>query len=189
MNSDLLYAVLGGLGQLGIKLEQELCVGKKILISLLTGGHMLWRVKWDLDEMFKGLSFKNGFIYKKDASFVDFLNRVRTEELKLYSKGLWDVCHLWLNLFWDDRMSAVASDEDADVFYTVGLLHSARNVEDAKTIDDQNKRILKLCDEFRINVNQYLPRYYKTKDEWMKHFGTKWSQFKEKNFVVIDPNS
>ncbi|GKF79554.1 cytokinin dehydrogenase 3, partial [Tanacetum coccineum] len=85
----------------------------------------------DLDEMFKGLSFKTGFIYKKDASFVDFLNRVRIEELKLHSKGLWDVCHPWLTLFvskshllefnqrvWDDKMSAVVSDEDADVFYT-----------------------------------------------------------------------
>lgn len=49
--------------------------------------------------MFKGLSFKNGFIFRKDVSFVDFLNRVRIEELKLHSKGLWDVPHPWLNLF------------------------------------------------------------------------------------------
>lgn len=49
--------------------------------------------------MFKGLSFKSGFIFKKDVTFVDFLNRVRTEELKLQSKGLWDVHHPWLNLF------------------------------------------------------------------------------------------
>ncbi|GJX34502.1 cytokinin dehydrogenase 3-like protein [Tanacetum coccineum] len=177
----------------------------------------------DLDEMFKGLRFKTRFIYKKDVSFVDFLNRVRIEELKLHSKGLWDVCHPWLNLFvskscllefnqrvfidilqkenkssgpfliypmnrkkWDDKMSAVVSDEDADVFYTVGLLHSARNVEDAKTIDDQNKRILKLCDEFGINVKQYLPRYYKTKEEWVKHFGAKWSHFEEKK-AKYDP--
>ncbi|PWA81255.1 cytokinin oxidase 3 [Artemisia annua] len=178
----------------------------------------------ELDEMFKGLSFKEDFIYKKDVSFIDFLNRVRIEELKLHSKGLWDFYHPWLNLFvpksrllefnqrvfidilqkenkssgpflvypmnnkkWDDRMSAVISDDEAaDVFYTVGLLHSARNVEDAKIIDDQNKRILKLCDEFGINIKQYLPRYYKTKEEWMKHFGAKWSHFEEKK-AKYDP--
>ena len=83
-------------------------------------------------------------------------------------------------------MSAVISDEDADVFYTVGLLHSARNVEDAKIIDDQNKKILKLCDEFGINIKQYLPRYYKTKEEWMKYFGSRWSHFEEKK-VKYDP--
>ncbi|GJZ19166.1 cytokinin dehydrogenase 3-like protein [Tanacetum coccineum] len=142
----------------------------------------------DLDEMFKGMRFKTGFIFKKDVSFIDFLNRVGIEELKLQSKELWDVCHPWLNLFvpksrllefnqrvfigilqkenkssgpflvylmnrrkWDDRMSAVVSDEDADVFYM-----------------------------------QYLPRYYKTKEEWMKHFGAKCSQFEEKK-AKYDP--
>ena len=49
--------------------------------------------------MFKGLSFKEGFIYKKDVSLMDCLDRVRIEELKLHSKGLWDVYHPWLNLF------------------------------------------------------------------------------------------
>ncbi|KAI3724808.1 hypothetical protein L1987_64575 [Smallanthus sonchifolius] len=53
----------------------------------------------ELDEMFNGLSFKTGFIFKKDVTFVDFLNRVRSEEVKLRSKGLWDVHHPWLNLF------------------------------------------------------------------------------------------
>ncbi|KAK9049957.1 hypothetical protein SSX86_031074 [Deinandra increscens subsp. villosa] len=133
----------------------------------------------ELDEMFTGLSFKTGFIFKKDVTYMDFLNRVRTEELKLQSKGLWDVHHPWLNLFipksrilnfnqrvfvdiikkenksagpflvypmtrkkWDSRMSAVISEEEGDVFYTVGLLHAAKNVEDCKIIEDQNKKIL-----------------------------------------------
>nr|XP_043631036.1 cytokinin dehydrogenase 3 [Erigeron canadensis] len=181
-------------------------------------------VNEELDEMFKGLSFETGFIFKKDVSFVDFLNRVRIEELKLQSKGLWDVPHPWLNLFvpksciqdfnqrvfigiiqkenkssgpflvypmnrkkWDARMSAIISEgDDDDVFYTVGLLHSARNVEDGKIIDDQNKRILELCDEIGIEVKQYLPQYYKTKEEWMKHFGAKWSLFEERK-AKYDP--
>ncbi|KAI3709666.1 hypothetical protein L2E82_39432 [Cichorium intybus] len=170
----------------------------------------------ELDEIFKDLSFKTGFIFKKDVSFVDFLNRVRIEELKLQSQGLWDVPHPWLNLFvpksgilefnqhvfidiiqkeakssgpflvypmkretWDDRMSATIPDEDEDVFYTIGLLHSARNTEDGKIIEHQNKRILKVCDEIGIKIKQYLPRHYTTKEEWMKHFGAKWSFFEE----------
>ncbi|GKD59540.1 cytokinin dehydrogenase 3-like protein [Tanacetum coccineum] len=286
MNSDLFYAVLGGLGQFGIITRARIVLQKapkrvkwvrmiyedfatftkdqEHLISLNQGPNYVegslimkkspannWRSSFfsildeakvnslalkqrksvdyrprkyqDLDEMFKGLSFKEEFIYKKDASFVDFLNRVRIEELKLQSKGVWDVCHPWLNLFvsksrlwefnqrvfidilqkenkssgpfliypmnrkkWDDRTSAVIPHEDADVFYTVGLLHSAKNVEDAKILDDQNKRILKLCDELGINIKQYLPRYYKTKEEWMKHFGAKWSHFEEKK-AKYDP--
>ncbi|KAJ0772323.1 putative cytokinin dehydrogenase [Helianthus annuus] len=177
----------------------------------------------ELDEMFKGLNFKSGFIFKKDVTFVDFLNRVRSEELKLQSKGLWDVHHPWLNLFipksgildfnqrvfvdiiqkenksagpflvypmnrkrWDYRMSSVISEEDGDVFYTVGLLHAARNVEDLKMIENQNKKILELCDEIGIKIKQYLPRYNDTKEEWMKHFGAKWSLFEERK-TKYDP--
>ncbi|KAJ0705643.1 putative cytokinin dehydrogenase [Helianthus annuus] len=178
----------------------------------------------ELDEMFNELSFKTGFIFKKDVTFVDFLNRVRTEEVKLRSEGFWDIDHHpWLNLFvpkshilefnqrvfvdiikkeskssgpflvypmnrkrWDYKTSAVICDEDVDIFYTVGLLHSARNVEDGKILDDQNKRILMLCDELGIKVKQYLPQYYKTKEEWMKHFGSKWSVFEERK-AKYDP--
>ncbi|XP_076957141.1 cytokinin dehydrogenase 3-like [Bidens hawaiensis] len=179
----------------------------------------------ELNEMFKGLNFKTGYIFKKDATFIDFLNRVRTEELKLQSKGLWDIHHPWLNFFipkscilefnqrvfidiiqrenksagpflvypmnrkkWDYRMSSVISDEDEgeDVFYTVGLLPSARNGEDLTTIENQNKRILKLCDEIGINIKQYLPRYYETKEEWMMHFGVQWGLFEERK-AKYDP--
>ncbi|KAI3754183.1 hypothetical protein L1987_53961 [Smallanthus sonchifolius] len=177
----------------------------------------------ELDEMLKGLSFKTGFIFKKDVTFVDFLNRVRTEELNLQSKGLWNVHHPWLNLFipksgildfnqrvfidiiqkenkssgpflvypmnrkkWDYRMSAVISEEDEDVFYTVGLLPAATNAENWKIIENQNNKILKLCDEIGIKIKQYLPRYYETKEEWMKHFGAKWSVFEERK-AKYDP--
>jgi len=49
--------------------------------------------------LLKGLSFVAGFMFEKDVSFVDFLNRVRSGEQKLHSQGLWDVPHPWLNLF------------------------------------------------------------------------------------------
>lgn len=39
------------------------------------------------------------FMFEKDVSYVDFLNRVRGGELKLQSQGLWEVPHPWLNLF------------------------------------------------------------------------------------------
>ncbi|KAJ0799666.1 putative cytokinin dehydrogenase [Helianthus annuus] len=83
-------------------------------------------------------------------------------------------------------MSSVISEEDEDVFYTVGLLHAARNVEDLKMIENQNKKILELCDEIGIKIKQYLPRYNETKEEWMKHFGAKWSLFEERK-AKYDP--
>lgn len=49
--------------------------------------------------MVKGLKYVGGFMFKKDVSFVEFLNRVRSGELELQSKGMWDVPHPWLNLF------------------------------------------------------------------------------------------
>ncbi|KAE7998539.1 hypothetical protein FH972_003076 [Carpinus fangiana] len=52
-----------------------------------------------LQNMFEGLSFIPGYKFEKDISYVDFLNRVRSGELKLQSQGLWDVPHPWLNLF------------------------------------------------------------------------------------------
>ncbi|KAL8265544.1 hypothetical protein R6Q59_023674 [Mikania micrantha] len=177
----------------------------------------------EINEMCKGLSFKNGFIFKKEATFMDFLNRVRIEELKLQSKGLWDVHHPWLNLFipksrifdfnqhvlvdilqkenrssgpfliyplirkkWDDNTSAIISEDHEDIFYTVGLLHATKSVEACNIIEDQNKKILKLCDEIGINIKQYFPRYYETKEEWMKHFGAKWSAFEERK-AKYDP--
>jgi cytokinin dehydrogenase len=49
--------------------------------------------------LLKGLSFLPGFVFEKNVSYVDFLNRVGSEEKILRSKGLWDIPHPWLNLF------------------------------------------------------------------------------------------
>ncbi|TKY72804.1 Cytokinin dehydrogenase 3 [Spatholobus suberectus] len=56
-------------------------------------------VDMELQVLLQGLSYIPGFYYEKDVSYVEFLNRVRSGELKLQSQGLWDVPHPWLNLF------------------------------------------------------------------------------------------
>ncbi|KAI4344522.1 hypothetical protein L6164_011739 [Bauhinia variegata] len=53
----------------------------------------------ELQDLLQGLSCIPGLYYEKKVSYVDFLNRVRSGELKLQSQGLWDVPHPWLNLF------------------------------------------------------------------------------------------
>ncbi|XVF48994.1 hypothetical protein PTKIN_Ptkin03bG0233000 [Pterospermum kingtungense] len=53
----------------------------------------------ELQQLLKGLGYMPGFMFEKDVLYVEFLNRVRSGELKLRSQGLWDVPHPWLNLF------------------------------------------------------------------------------------------
>ncbi|KAF8406882.1 hypothetical protein HHK36_006003 [Tetracentron sinense] len=178
-------------------------------------------VSEELHLLLQGLSFIPGFIFAKDVSYIDFLNRVRSGELKLQSQGLWDVPHPWLNLFvprsqildfdsgvfkgiilkqnkttgpilvyplnrnkWDDRMSATTPDED--IFYTIGLLQSS-GMHDWEYLEDQNKEILQFCDKAGIKIKQYLP-HYKTKGDWMNHFGPKWDKFQERK-IKFDPEA
>ncbi|KAF3564566.1 hypothetical protein DY000_02017525 [Brassica cretica] len=56
-------------------------------------------VNEEMEELSDSLNYERGFVYEKDVTYMDFLNRVRTGELKLKSKGQWDVPHPWLNLF------------------------------------------------------------------------------------------
>ncbi|KAL7095966.1 hypothetical protein ACP275_10G055900 [Erythranthe tilingii] len=76
---------------------------------------------------------------------------------------------------WDERMSAVIPDEE--IFYTLGLLHSC-GAQEAGIYEELNKEIIKFCEENEINIKQYLP-HYKSKEDWMKHFGRKWNTFQE----------
>ncbi|KAK8646469.1 hypothetical protein V6N13_120254 [Hibiscus sabdariffa] len=79
---------------------------------------------------------------------------------------------------WDCRSSVVTPDED--VFYLVALLRSALdNGEETHSLEyltNQNRQILKFCDDAGINVKQYLP-HYTTHEEWMDHFGNNWDRF------------
>ncbi|KAI5353800.1 hypothetical protein L3X38_006694 [Prunus dulcis] len=79
---------------------------------------------------------------------------------------------------WDQRSSVVTPDED--IFYLVALLRSALDTGDEthtlEHLTNQNRQILKFCDDAGIKVKQYLP-HYTTQEEWMDHFGDKWGQF------------
>ncbi|PWA67666.1 cytokinin oxidase 3 [Artemisia annua] len=80
---------------------------------------------------------------------------------------------------WDDRMSVVIPEDNDDMFYTVALLNSAGGTIDPAVIDKQNNDILEYCRKNGIMIKEYFP-HYKKKEEWMKHFGKKWSVFKER---------
>ena len=45
------------------------------------------------------LNFEPGFVFTKDVTYVQFLDRVGEEERALRSAGVWEVPHPWLNLF------------------------------------------------------------------------------------------
>ena len=78
---------------------------------------------------------------------------------------------------WDDRTSAVIPDEE-DIFYTVGFLHSS-TFNDWHIYDNQNKEILKFCENSGIEIKQYLPECT-TQERWKSHFGPKWRTFRER---------
>ncbi|KAL9675862.1 hypothetical protein QQ045_004070 [Rhodiola kirilowii] len=59
----------------------------------------VYSIDKDLQQVFQDMSYVGELVYTKDVSFVEFLNRVRSGELSLKSKGLWDVPHPWLNLY------------------------------------------------------------------------------------------
>ncbi|KAL6630090.1 hypothetical protein ACP70R_029855 [Stipagrostis hirtigluma subsp. patula] len=49
--------------------------------------------------MLEQLSFEPGFVFMKDVTYVQFLDRVSEEERVLRSASVWEVPHPWLNLF------------------------------------------------------------------------------------------
>lgn len=52
----------------------------------------------ELELLLQALNFEPGFQFKNDVAYMHFLNRVHEGELKLRSRGLWDVPHPWLNI-------------------------------------------------------------------------------------------
>lgn len=53
----------------------------------------------EVEELLKKLNYIPATEFTTDLPYVDFLDRVHKAELKLRSKGLWEVPHPWLNLF------------------------------------------------------------------------------------------
>ncbi|XP_062217301.1 cytokinin dehydrogenase 7-like [Phragmites australis] len=73
-----------------------------------------------MEALLEQLSFEPGFVFTKDVTYVQFLDRVRQEERVLRSAGAWEVPHPWLNLF---IPRSRILDFDAGVFK--GLLRGA----------------------------------------------------------------
>ncbi|XP_028210146.1 cytokinin dehydrogenase 3-like [Glycine soja] len=67
----------------------------------------------DVKLLVERLKFFPTFMFEKDVSYEEFLNRVHADELFLRSQGLWDVPHPWLNLF---VPASRISDFDEGVF-------------------------------------------------------------------------
>ncbi|KAB2604248.1 cytokinin dehydrogenase 4-like [Pyrus ussuriensis x Pyrus communis] len=71
-----------------------------------------------VDKTIKGLSFVPEFLFEQDVSYIDFLDRVHTEEENLRSLGLWEIAHPWLNIF---VPKSRISDIDSGVFRNILL--------------------------------------------------------------------
>ncbi|KAL2480159.1 Cytokinin dehydrogenase 3 [Abeliophyllum distichum] len=131
---------------------------------------------WDVPHPWLNLFVPKSHILDfNDGVFVDIIHRQKktTGPLLVYPTT---------KRVWDNKMSAVVPDED--IFYCVGLLHSG-SFDDWQDLDNQNNEILEFCDRAGIKMKQYLP-HYKSKEEWIKHFGPKWNTFQERK-AQFDP--
>ncbi|PKA61768.1 Cytokinin dehydrogenase 9 [Apostasia shenzhenica] len=52
----------------------------------------------EVDELLSRLRYIPSTLFQSEVSYLDFLDRVHVSEVKLRSKGLWEVPHPWLNL-------------------------------------------------------------------------------------------
>ncbi|KAL0694125.1 hypothetical protein Bca4012_061305 [Brassica carinata] len=174
-----------------------------------------------VDMLTKTLNYLPGFISMHDVTYFDFLNRVKAEEDKLRSLGLWEVPHPWLNLYvpksqildfhnvvvkdillkqnstsgltllyptyrnkWDNRMSAMVTDEE-DVVYVIGILPSVASSQNVPEVESVNDKIIRACKDSGIKIKQYLMHYTRQED-WVEHFGSKWSDFSKRK-DLFDP--
>ncbi|WJX36791.1 Cytokinin dehydrogenase 6 [Trifolium repens] len=56
-------------------------------------------VNQEVEKHLSHLNYISSTLFQTEVTYVDFLDRVHISEVKLRSKGLWDVPHPWLNLF------------------------------------------------------------------------------------------
>ncbi|WJX43667.1 Cytokinin dehydrogenase 6 [Trifolium repens] len=56
-------------------------------------------VNQEVERHLLELNYIPSTLFLTEVTYVDFLDRVHVSEVKLRSKGLWDVPHPWLNLF------------------------------------------------------------------------------------------
>lgn len=53
----------------------------------------------EVERHLSDLNYIQSTLFVTEVTYVEFLDRVHVSEMKLRSKGLWDVPHPWLNLF------------------------------------------------------------------------------------------
>ncbi|KAL5557964.1 hypothetical protein UlMin_034175 [Ulmus minor] len=70
----------------------------------------------EIETLLRKLDFIPSSVFTTDLPYVDFLDRVHKAELKLRSKGLWEVPHPWFNLF---VPKSRISDFDKGVFKSI----------------------------------------------------------------------
>ncbi|KAK2386214.1 cytokinin dehydrogenase [Trifolium repens] len=58
-----------------------------------------FEVNQEVEKHLSHLNYISSTLFQTEVTYVDFLDRVHISEVKLRSKGLWDVPHPWLNLF------------------------------------------------------------------------------------------
>ncbi|KAL2461180.1 Cytokinin dehydrogenase 6 [Abeliophyllum distichum] len=56
------------------------------------------KIDQEIESLLSRLSYIPSMLFMSEASYVEFLDRVHAAEIKLRSKGLWDLPHPWLNL-------------------------------------------------------------------------------------------
>lgn len=55
-------------------------------------------IEKEIENLLSQLSYISSTLFLSEVPYVDFLDRVHVSEVKLRSKGLWEVPHPWLNL-------------------------------------------------------------------------------------------
>ncbi|GJM90628.1 hypothetical protein PR202_ga06928 [Eleusine coracana subsp. coracana] len=149
-----------------------------------TGASAIYYIEAAIKWMYCwSLSFEPGFVFTKDVTYVQFLDRVRQEEQVLRDANPAGIILMYpMNKDrWDDRMTAVTAggeDDDDGVFYAVGMLWSALSAGDVERLERQNEAVLGFCDEADIGCKQYLP-HFTSQDGWRGHFGAKWERLVE----------
>ncbi|GMN53102.1 hypothetical protein TIFTF001_022238 [Ficus carica] len=112
-NSELFYAVLGGLGQFGIivraRIALEPAPTRVKWVRMLYSDFSAFSRDQERLITINGRKDKNALDYLEGSLLMNqgdpnnwrssFFPRVRGGELKLQSQGLWEVPHPWLNLF------------------------------------------------------------------------------------------
>lgn len=53
----------------------------------------------EVQKLLSELSYITSTLFQSEVTYVEFLDRVYVSEVKLRSKGLWEVPHPWLNIF------------------------------------------------------------------------------------------